>query len=896
MASFRNQFFVAALGVWCSVLCASPQPVLAQSHASGLSLQSNEVDFDVDLANDAVRQGLDVEPQVVRGVGNSLIHYESIVPLRLQSEQARADLGDVPGRFLAAFKTEMGLKGVDSLVVDRVRELKGGRIEHVYRQFHKDYPVLNSRVAVTVDSKGGLLRLSGRFLTEDLLLSIPKELPSYYDLAASFPSGMGEEISGVGIFHGSVFGMTTWEGRAPTLAFVTIKRDDDGRYWQTFVDWQTGKSLYSLPLSDGVTPPVDMYSDVDCMYSTPYFYLDSPVRLESTQTCGQGNYALGCSWWPGDSTRINTTAHDLGDFFDSQFGRYSWDGGQLPECDPNNPNIDPNQCCNLDNPSVMVAAANWLADDVLEQACCVAVSGGFCPGEVLGERFDNSFFMQFGCYTAYGHGTSCTDVIGHEFAHGVDFSEKQTARCVADDANGIYCRHEEAMAEAWPDILGESFQQIVYPTEGTPWVLNDGQAYCSPIRNLATPENADHASTIDWYETDRGTRMHDNSTALSKGLHLLGRPATEGSTSYYGVSVTGIGISDAVDVFYQALTEELPDTTDRSFSDLRQALLSSAGSQFGYSSTQYYATEDMVEALGFWTKASSWVQALSSPPKMGVYGQIVSTEYTRAIVFQESGSLKYSYRYQTYVPPFLRWVWSTPTTIAATTGSFDVYTEIVIIGGIPFGTRLNVYYADSLNRIRHFAIERDGTTSDNALLYNGSAITVKAGSAIRFVPDGKKLFYVPSGTTTVKWADVSGNTVTSPVSTSIPVTSGFDVDYQGGRYHAFWLDNNVLNHKATYGTNWYAVNTPMWLNTTDFALESDGGSLHVMMKNTTKGWIYQSCRNDCTLDTDWTMSAPIDPKPDTDSLWASLSARYNDDLQLGLAMQKATGNAIIRGK
>jgi hypothetical protein len=118
-------------------------------------------------------------------------------------------------------------------------------------------------------------------------------------------------------------------------------------------------------------------------------------------------------------------------------------------CDPNNPDIDPDQCCHSDSPSTMVTAANWLADDDSEQACC-GIHGQICPAVIDGTLYENAFFYPYNCTTVFAHGTSCSDTIGHEFTHGVDFSEKQLNLCKASDANGLYCRHEEAMMEGIP--------------------------------------------------------------------------------------------------------------------------------------------------------------------------------------------------------------------------------------------------------------------------------------------------------------------------------------------------------------------------------------------------------------------------------------------------------------
>lgn len=211
----------------------------------------------------------------------------------------------------------------------------------------------------------------------------------------------------------------------------------------------------------------------------------------------------------------------------------------------------------------------------------------------FGSNYNNAFWYQNMMTYGDGNGTTFSplttlDIAGHEMTHGVtEFS-----------ANLTYANESGALNESMSDVFGamvELYARGGVITSDT-WKIGE-QAYTpatsgDALRYMDNPhlasnggytadDDPDHYSERYTGTADNGG-VHINSGIANKAFHL----ATVGGTHHLsGVTVTGIGATDAAKVWYRSLTVYM--TAGTNFSAARTAMLNSATDLYGSSSTQY---------------------------------------------------------------------------------------------------------------------------------------------------------------------------------------------------------------------------------------------------------------------------------------------------------------------
>jgi bacillolysin len=146
---------------------------------------------------------------------------------------------------------------------------------------------------------------------------------------------------------------------------------------------------------------------------------------------------------------------------------------------------------------------------------------------------------------------ACPDVIAHEWGHAV------TEKC----ANLVYEKEPGALNESFSDMLGAAFEWA-HDTLDTPdWELGEnGQTSGDGFRSMSNPpehSNPDYYGTSDpyWVNVTGCTPswlndycgVHTNSGVGNKWFYLL----SDGGT-HHGVTVTGIGVENAILIAYRA--------------------------------------------------------------------------------------------------------------------------------------------------------------------------------------------------------------------------------------------------------------------------------------------------------------------------------------------------------
>jgi len=211
----------------------------------------------------------------------------------------------------------------------------------------------------------------------------------------------------------------------------------------------------------------------------------------------------------------------------------------------------------------------------------------------FGSNYNNAFWYQNKMTYGDGDGTTFTplvtlDIAGHEMTHGV----------TQYTANLTYSGESGALNESMSDVMGSMVE--TYARGGTvtsdTWKIGE-QAYTpnisgdalrymdnphlAPNSGYTADDDPDHYSERYTGTADNGG-VHVNSGIGNKAFYL----AVAGGTHHLsGVTVTGIGPTDATRIWYRALTVYMTSSTN--FSGARTAMLNAATDLFGSTSQQY---------------------------------------------------------------------------------------------------------------------------------------------------------------------------------------------------------------------------------------------------------------------------------------------------------------------
>lgn len=211
----------------------------------------------------------------------------------------------------------------------------------------------------------------------------------------------------------------------------------------------------------------------------------------------------------------------------------------------------------------------------------------------FGSNYNNAFWYQNKMTYGDGNGTTFSplttlDIAGHEMTHGVTEYE----------ANLTYANESGALNESMSDVFGamvELYARGGSPTSDT-WKIGE-QAYTpgtsgDALRYMDNPhlagnggytsdDDPDHYSERYTGTADSGG-VHINSGIANKAFYLA---AVGGTHHLSGVTVTGMGTTDASKIWYRALSIYM--TSGTNFSGARTAMLNSATDLFGSTSSQY---------------------------------------------------------------------------------------------------------------------------------------------------------------------------------------------------------------------------------------------------------------------------------------------------------------------
>ncbi|ANF96919.1 M4 family metallopeptidase [Paenibacillus bovis] len=208
-----------------------------------------------------------------------------------------------------------------------------------------------------------------------------------------------------------------------------------------------------------------------------------------------------------------------------------------------------------------------------------------------GSRYNNAFWN--GSYMVYGDGDGRTfipisgalDVVGHEMTHGV----------IEKTANLEYMNQSGALNEAIADMFGNVIEGgtdwLIGEDVYTPSVAGDALRSMSNPNQYGDPDHMDEFKNLPNTEAGDWGGVHTNSGIPNKQFYLLAQGG-----SFEGVSVQGLGRSQAIGIVYRALTLYLTSTSD--FSDYRAAMIQASTDLYGASSAQTTAVKKSFDAVG----------------------------------------------------------------------------------------------------------------------------------------------------------------------------------------------------------------------------------------------------------------------------------------------------------
>ncbi|MER6463886.1 M4 family metallopeptidase [Streptomyces sp. NPDC001228] len=206
---------------------------------------------------------------------------------------------------------------------------------------------------------------------------------------------------------------------------------------------------------------------------------------------------------------------------------------------------------------------------------------------------DLCFCMTYGDGLGNANPLTELDIAAHEMTHGVTYAT----------AGLVYTGESGGLNEATSDIMGTAVEFFANSPADVPdytiGELADVRGTGKPLRYMDQPsKDADpvKGTSADYWSPDlKKQDVHHSSGPANHFFYLLsegsGKKTVNGiaydSPTYDGLPVAGIGLNNATDIWYRALTTYMTSTTD--YAGARTATLQAAADLFGQGSATYEA-------------------------------------------------------------------------------------------------------------------------------------------------------------------------------------------------------------------------------------------------------------------------------------------------------------------
>ncbi|WP_193783518.1 M4 family metallopeptidase [Streptomyces sp. E5N91] len=281
---------------------------------------------------------------------------------------------------------------------------------------------------------------------------------------------------------------------------------------------------------------------------------------------------------------------------------------------------------------------NGIADDGVG-----AVSRVHVAGLANAYWLDSCFCMTYGDGLDNRHPLTELDIAAHEMTHGVTAA---TAGLLETGESG-------ALNEATSDIMATAVEFYAHNRADTPdytiGELADVRGTGKPLRYLDQPsKDASEKGTSQDYWTPRThlTDPHFGAGVANHFFYLLaegsGHKTIRGvdydSPTYDGLPVPGIGLHNATNVWYRALTHYMTSTTD--YAGARTATLQAATDLFGTESDAYESVANAWAAVNVGPRFVNHIAITSLSTRDSAVGQPVAR--TVSAISTRPGPVTYS--------------------------------------------------------------------------------------------------------------------------------------------------------------------------------------------------------------------------------------------------------------
>ncbi len=532
-----SKFRLAAVVVLIMLVCMAPANVTATPPVpSDLTAALRQ------QTGDRVQVAYHSETGLVRYIGTDLAH-----PIRLTGPLAPGTSPETAARqFMADYGSLFGITDqARDLQVMSVGEADGQRAFVRFQQVYQGIPVLGGEVIVQMDGQRNVLSANGEILPDieiDIAPRVGAAAAARQALEAA-SRWYGEE--GAALTAGSpqlwIYNPLLLGGPGPQITHLVWRTElqPAGQLLPirelVLVDAQLGTvALHFNQVETGKYRKI-YDNQNNASYGLPG---NGPVRVEG-----------GAASSVDDVNKSYDYSGDVYDFYWNQHGRDSIDGAGMQ----------------------------------LVQTVRYCPSSGPCP-------YENAFWN--GNQMVYGQGYAVADdVVAHEMTHGVTDHESHL----------FYYYQSGAINEALSDIWGELIDQSNGRGNDTPavrWLLGEDLPG-GAIRSMSNPpaygdpdKMTSSNYTCDLSEGDNGG-VHTNSGVANKVTFLM----VDGG-SFNGKSVTGIGLSKTIKIFYEVQTHLFTSASDYAdlYNGLQQACTNLTGTS-GITAADCQQVKNAVDAV-----------------------------------------------------------------------------------------------------------------------------------------------------------------------------------------------------------------------------------------------------------------------------------------------------------
>ena len=475
------------------------------------SAQARAADGASSLARD-LGPGVNVTAQSEAGSEITFIGTDPGTAIPLRAATPRAAALEAGERFGSRF----GLGSDAGLRIAGLERLRDGRSAAHLVQTIDGIPVLGGELAVGLTAAGDLLSIGGELVPDGRVDATPT---IGADDAARAATAAVAKSTGVA--------STALRASSPVLSIYDPRIlggpgiDLPRAVWRLEVTDEAGPlTVRNLVLVDAGLGNVALsFSEIEDAKSRIVCNAESEPKLVPCTALEaelkEGDDPTGAA---PEAALAYTLTGDLYDFYKDHFGRDSIDGGGMP----------------------LVSTVGYCEEEE-------------CP-------FENAFWD--GEQMVYGEGLVTDDVTGHELTHGVNGSESHL----------FYYYQSGALDEAIADVFGELFDLSTpsFPTAGDKpadrWKIGEDSSI-GTIRNMSDPPafgQPDRTGSEEWfYEPDADLAsgdnggVHENSGVGGKAAFLI----TDGA-SFNGQTISGLGIEKALQIHYDAITNQLTSASD----------------------------------------------------------------------------------------------------------------------------------------------------------------------------------------------------------------------------------------------------------------------------------------------------------------------------------------------